>query len=50
MSEFSGTLYIPNNELGIEEGYYLVNEVVELLREYCDRPEVVRFVADMLEV
>jgi hypothetical protein len=50
MSGFSGTLYIPENDLGVDEGYYSVNQIVELLREHCDQPEVVRFVVDMMEI
>ena len=41
--------FIPENEFGIEEGYYIGNAIVELLRKYKDRPEVVEFIADMLE-
>jgi hypothetical protein len=50
MSGFSGGLYIPENEFDIEEGYYSVNEVVELLRKHRNQPDVVFFIADMLEV
>lgn len=41
--------FIPENEFGIEEGYYLGNAIVKLLRDYKDRPEVIEFIADMLE-
>lgn len=41
--------FIPENEYGIEEGYYLGNSLVKLLRDYKDRPEVIEFIADMLE-
>lgn len=41
--------FIPENEYGIEEGYYLGNAIVKLLRGYKDRPEVIEFIADMLE-
>ena len=44
-----GTLYIPENEYGIRPGYYSVNELAELLRHRSEEPEVVWFVADMLE-
>lgn len=42
-------LLIPDNEYGIEEGYYVGNAIVELLRKYKDKPEVIQFIADMLE-
>jgi hypothetical protein len=42
-------LYIPENELGIAEGYYDLSGVVRLLREHCEEPETVHFIADMLE-
>jgi len=42
-------LYIPENDCGIEEGYYSMNEVVQLLRDNCKKPDVVYFLADMLE-
>ena len=42
-------LLIPDNEYGIEEGYYIGNAIVKLLRDYKDRPEVIEFIADMLE-
>lgn len=41
--------FIPENEYRIEEGYYLGNAIVKLLRDYKDRPEVIEFIADMLE-
>lgn len=41
--------FIPKNEYGIEEGYYIGNAIVKLLRDYKDRPEVIEFIADMLE-
>lgn len=42
-------LFIPDNEYGIEEGHYIGNAIVELLRKYKDRPDVIEFIADMLE-
>jgi hypothetical protein len=42
-------LLIPENEYGIEEGYYIGNAIVKLLRENKDKPEVIQFIADMLE-
>ena len=44
-----GTLFIPENEYGIKEGYYTINEIVQMLRANCRRPEIVRFIADMME-
>lgn len=41
--------FIPENEYGIKEGYYLGNAIVDLLREYKDRPNIIEFIADMLE-
>ena len=40
---------IPENEYGIEEGYYIGNALVQLLRDNKDRPDVIQFIADMLE-
>jgi len=37
--------FIPDNEYGIEEGYYIGNAIVKLLRDYKDRPEVIEFIA-----
>ena len=48
MSEIN--IYIPENEYGITEGYYNINEVVNLLRKKCDNPQAVHFIADMMEV
>ncbi len=42
-------LLIPENEYGIEEGYYIGNAIVKLLRDNKDKPEVIEFIADMLE-
>lgn len=42
-------LFIPDNDYGIEEGYYIGNAIVELLRKYKDKPEIIEFIADMLE-
>ena len=42
-------LFIPDNDYGIEKGYYSMNEVVKLLRDNCRKPDVVYFIADMLE-
>ncbi len=40
------TVVIPENEMGLPAGEA---DVVELLREICHDPELVRFVADMME-
>ena len=42
-------LLSPENEYGIEEGYYIGNAIVKLLRDNKDKPEVIEFIADMLE-
>ena len=41
--------FIPENEFGIEEGYYIGNALVQLLRDNKNKPEVIQFIADMLE-
>ena len=41
--------FIPENEYGIAEGYYIGNALVQLLRDNKDKPEVIEFIADMLE-
>ena len=42
-------LLIPDNEYGIEEGYYIGNALVQLLRDNKNNPDVIQFIADMLE-
>jgi hypothetical protein len=42
-------LLIPDNEYGIEEGYYIGNAIVKLLRDNKNNPDVIQFIADMLE-
>ena len=42
-------LFIPENEYGIEEGYYIGNAIVKLLRDNKNKPDVIQFIADMLE-
>jgi len=44
-----GILYIPENECGIREGYYTIQDLVKLLRERCGDRDAVHFIADMLE-
>ncbi len=41
--------FIPEKEYGIEEGYYIGNALVQLLRDNKNKPEVIQFIADMLE-
>jgi len=43
-------LFIPDNDYGIKEGYYSMNEVVAMLRRWAEKPDIIRFIADMLEV
>ena len=42
-------VYIPSNLHRIKEGYYSLNDFVDLLREYKNSPDIVQFLADMLE-
>lgn len=42
-------LLIPENEYGIPAKYYVGNEIVKLLRDYKNNPDVIQFIADMLE-
>ena len=44
-----GAVYMPDNDFGITERYYNVNQLVELLRTFKANPEVVQFIADMME-
>jgi hypothetical protein len=37
------------NGVEIPEGYYSVNQIVKLLRDNSHNPEVVYFIADMME-
>lgn len=39
-------IFIPDNELGVAFGD---QDVVELLRQHCESPAAVHFIADMLE-
>lgn len=45
-----GAVYIPDNDFGLTERYYNVNQLVELLRTFKANPEVVQFIADMMEI
>ena len=40
---------IPGNDLGVTDGYYGRADLVKLLRDNCEKPDVVYFIADMLE-
>ena len=42
-------VFIPSNEYGIAENYYKMNDIVTFLRENKNNPEVIQFIADMLE-
>lgn len=41
--------YIPENDFGVTEGQYGRADLVKLLRDSCRKPDVVYFIADMLE-
>jgi hypothetical protein len=41
--------YIPPNDLGLFEGFYLNDEIVLMLRKRRSDPHVVKFILDMLE-
>jgi hypothetical protein len=43
------TVFIPENDYGIREGYYDRRGIVALLRTWRDDPLVIQFIADMLE-
>ena len=49
-STLLGAVYIPDNDFGLTERYYNVNQLVELLRTFKANPEVVQFIADMMEI
>ncbi len=42
-------IYIPENDHGVVDGYYDTNELVELLRRHKCDPDVIHFLADMME-
>ncbi len=42
-------LLIPENEYRIPAKYYIGNEIAKLLRDYKNNPDVIQFIADMLE-
>jgi len=43
------SLYIPENKVGVMEGYYSRNQFVKLMRDNCKDSEAIYFLADMLE-
>jgi hypothetical protein len=46
----NGTVFFPDEPaMPIPEGYYRLNDVVGILRLHRDQPEVVQYIADMLE-
>ena len=42
-------LFIPENEFDIREGYYSNDDIAELLRLNKNFPDVIQFIADMVE-
>lgn len=46
-------IWLPKKEdidfFPIKEGYYSKEEFVKLMRKYKNKPEVIQFIADMLE-
>ena len=48
-SERSRLVFIPESKYGIREGYYDYHALAGALRIVCHHPEVVRFIADMME-
>lgn len=42
-------IYIPENKIIPEKGYYSKNEFVSMLRKYCNHSQAIYFLADMLE-
>lgn len=43
------SVFLPDNEYGIAEGYYGQKELVSLLRVLKNNPDAIQFIADMLE-
>lgn len=41
--------YIPDNKYGIESRDYTLQEIVALLRANKNNPDIVQFIADMIE-
>ncbi|KYC46765.1 MAG: hypothetical protein AMQ74_01757 [Candidatus Methanofastidiosum methylothiophilum] len=42
-------VYIPENSVGIIEGYYTLGEIIVLLKAFNDKPEIIQFLAEMME-
>ena len=42
-------VYIPTNVYKIEHRYYNLQEIINLLRKYKNKPNAIQFIADMLE-
>jgi len=42
-------LYIPENNFDITENYYSFDMLAELLRRHRFQPQIIRFIADMIE-
>lgn len=42
-------IFIPDNDHGIAEGYYDHRGIVQILRQFCNNPAAVHFIADMME-
>jgi hypothetical protein len=43
------SLYIPQNTIIKEHGYFGNNQLVQLIRKYKQHPEAIQFIADMME-
>lgn len=41
--------YFPPNAHGIPAGKYTLNQIVQLLRDNKNNPEIIQYIADMLE-
>jgi len=43
--------FFPGNEgIPIPEGHYRMNQIVDLLRKHKNEPNVIQYIADMLEI
>ena len=42
-------IYLPENDYGIAAGYFDREGFVRLMRQYKGEPDVIQFLADMLE-
>ena len=42
-------VYIPENNFDISAGYYSLDMLADLLRRYRNDPDIIYFIADMLE-